>query len=63
MEFKGWLQDRLPSGGMSWDIHLHNVMMRGDIPVLTDPWAHVYPHCDRATSLTRKFNNSLGITA
>lgn len=62
VDFRDWLQYRLPSG-MSWDIHRHNVMMRGDIPVLTDPWAHVHPNCTKASALTRKFNNSLGIPA
>ena len=63
MDFRDWLQDRLPSGDMSWDIHLNNVMMRGDIPVLTDPWAFVHPNCNQASALTRKFNNSVGIPA
>ena len=63
VDFRDWLQDRLPPSGMGWDIHRHNVMMRGGIPVLTDPWAHVNPNCTKADSLTRKFNNSLGITA
>ena len=63
VDFRDWLQDRLPSSDMRWDIHRHNVMMRGDIPVLTDPWAHVYPNCTKAPALTRKLNNSLGITA
>ena len=63
VDFRDWLQDRLPSSGLRWDIHRHNVMMRGDIPVLTDPWAHVHPNCTQASALTRKFNNSLGITA
>lgn len=62
-EFRAWLSDRLPSDDTRWDIHRHNVMMRGETPVLTDPWAHVHPNCPRATSLTRKLNNSLGITA
>ena len=63
VDFRDWLQDRLPSSDLSWDIHRHNVMMREDIPVLTDPWAHVKPQCTQASALTRKFNNSLGITA
>lgn len=63
LDFRDWVQDRLPSNGLDWDIHRHNVMMRGDTPVLTDPWAHVYPNCTRAPALTRKLNNSLGITA
>ena len=63
VDFRDWLQDRLPSSGLRWDIHRHNVMMRGNIPVLTDPWAHVHPNCSQASALTRKFNNSLGITA
>lgn len=63
VDFRDWLQDRLPSSDMCWDIHRHNVMMRGDIPVLTDPWAHVHPNCSQASALTRKFNNSVGITA
>ena len=63
VDFRDWLQDRLPSSDLRWDIHRDNVMMRGNIPVLTDPWAHVHPHCYKASSLTRKLNNSLGITA
>ena len=63
VDFRDWLQDRLPSSDLRWDIHRHNVMMRGNIPVLTDPWAHVHPNCTQASALTRKFNNSLGITA
>ena len=63
VDFRDWLQDRLPSSDLRWDIHLHNVMMRGDIPVLTDPWAHVHPNCAQASALTRKLNNSLGISA
>ena len=63
VDFLDWLQDRLPSGDLRWDIHSSNVMMRGNIPVLTDPWAHMHPQCDKAPSLTRKLNNSLGITA
>lgn len=63
VDFRDWLQDRLPASDMCWDIHRHNVMMRGDIPVLTDPWAHVHPNCSKASALTRKLNNSLGITA
>lgn len=63
VDFRDWLQDRLPSSDSLWDIHRHNVMMRGDIPVLTDPWAHVHPSCSQASALTRKFNNSVGITA
>lgn len=62
VDFRYWLQYHLPSD-LSWDIHRHNVMMRGDTPVLTDPWAHVHPNCAQASALTRKFNNSLGITA
>ena len=61
--FRDWLADRLPSDEMRWDIHRYNVMMRGETPVLTDPWAHVHPNCAQASALTRKFNNSLGITA
>lgn len=61
-DFRDWLQYHLPSD-IRWDIHRHNVMMREDIPVLTDPWAHVHPNCAQASALTRKFNNSLGITA
>ena len=63
VDFRDWLQDRLPPGALGWDIHRHNVMMRGDIPVLIDPWAHVHPNCTQASALTRKLNNSLGITA
>ena len=63
VDFLDWLQDHLPSNGPRWDIHLGNVMMRGDVPVLTDPWAQVNPKCTRASALTRKLNNSLGITA
>ena len=63
LDFRDWLQDRLPASELRWDIHRHNVMMRGDTPVLTDPWAHVHPNCAQASALTRKFNNSLGITA
>ena len=62
VNFREWLQYHLPSD-MSWDIHRHNVMMRDGTPVITDPWAHVYPDCAQASSLTRKLNNSLGITA
>lgn len=62
VDFWDWLQYHLPRD-ISWDIHRHNVMMRGDTPVLTDPWAHVHPNCTKASALTRKFNNSLGITA
>ena len=62
VDFRDWLQDRLPSSNLRWDIHRHNVMMRGDIPVLTDPWAHMQPQCSQASALTRKLNNSLGIT-
>ena len=61
--FRDWLADRQPSDEMGWDIHRFNIMMRGDIPVLTDPWAHVNPQCSQASALTRKLNNSLGITA
>jgi hypothetical protein len=61
--FRDWLADRRPSDEMGWDIHRFNIMMRGDIPVLTDPWAQVNPHCPQASALTRKLNNSLGITA
>ena len=63
VDFRDWLQDRLPSSDIGWDIHRYNVMLRGGIPVLTDPWAHVHPNCTQAYALTRKFNNSLGITA
>lgn len=63
VDFRDWLQDRSPSGDMGWDIHRFNIMMREGVAVLTDPWAHVNPQCSGATSLTRKFNNSLGITA
>lgn len=63
VDFRDWLAYRQPSGEVRWDIHQFNIMMRGDIPVLTDPWAHVYPNCTKASALTRKFNNSLGITA
>ena len=63
VDFRDWLQDRLPSSDLFWDIHRYNVMMRGGIPVLTDPWAHVHPQRYQADALTRKLNNSLGITA
>lgn len=63
VNFRDWLAYRNPSDETLWDIHSGNVMMRGGIPVLTDPWAHVYPNCPKASALTRKFNNSLGITA
>ena len=63
VNFRDWLIDRQPSDEMGWDIHRFNIMMRGGIPVLTDPWAHVDPHCTQASALTRKFNNSIGITA
>lgn len=62
VNFREWLQYHLPHD-MSWDIHRANIMMRGGTPVLTDPWAHVHPNCAQASALTRKFNNSLGITA
>lgn len=63
VNFRDWLADRQPSYEMGWDIHIGNVMMRGGTPVLTDPWSHVNPHCSKASALTRKLNNSLGITA
>ena len=63
VNFRDWLADRQPSDEMGWDIHRNNIMMRGGTPVLTDPWAHVHPNCAKASALTRKFNNSLGITA
>lgn len=63
VHFRDWLADCQPSGGDTWDIHCFNVMMRGDTPVLTDPWAYVIPNCPQASALTRKFNNSRGITA
>ena len=63
VDFRDWLAYRQPSAETGWDIHSGNVMMRGNIPVLNDPWAHVHPHCSKASSLTRKLNNSLGITA
>lgn len=62
VNFREWLQYHMPHDN-AWDIHRANVMMRGDTPVLTDPWAHVQPSCTKASSLTRKFNNSLGIIA
>ena len=62
VNFREWLQYHLPHD-MSWDIHRFNIMMRGGTTVLTDPWAHVHPNCSQASALTRKFNNSLGITA
>ena len=62
-DFRDWLQDRQLPSAMRWDIHRHNVMMRDGVPVLTDPWAHVKPHCPKATSLTRKLRNSQGISA
>lgn len=61
--FRDWLEDRGPSEDIGWDIHRLNIMMRGDVPVLTDPWAGVDPYCPRATSLNRKFRNSQGIPA
>ena len=63
VDFRDWLACRQPSDEMGWDIHSANIMMRGGIPVLTDPWAHVNPHCSQASALTRKLYNSLGITA
>lgn len=63
VDFRDWLADRQPPNDMQWDIHSSNIMMRGDIPVLTDPWAHIHPHCSQASALTRKLNNSRGITA
>ena len=63
VNFRDWLADRRPSDEMGGDIHRFNIMMRGDTPVLTDPWAHVNPKCTKASALTRKFNNSLGIPA
>ena len=63
VDFRDWLAYRQPSDEMGWDIHSGNVMMRGGTPVLTDPWSHVHPHCSKASALTRKLNNSLGITA
>ena len=57
VDFRDWLTDRQPSRETMWDIHLGNIMMRGGIPVLTDPWAHVNPNCIRASSLNRKLNN------
>lgn len=63
VDFRDWLQDRSPSGDMGWDIHRFNIMMREGVAVLTDPWAHVNPHCSGATSLTRKLRNSQGISA
>lgn len=63
VDFRDWLAYRQPSDEMEWDIHRANIMMRRGVPVLTDPWAHVYPHSSQAAALTRKLNNSLGITA
>ena len=62
VDFRDWLADRQPPD-MRWDIHRFNIMMRGDIPVLTDPWAHVHPNCSQAPALTRKLRNSQGIPA
>ena len=63
VHFRDWLACRQPPDEMGWDIHSANIMMRGDIPVLTDPWGYVYPQCSQASALTRKLDNSLGITA
>lgn len=63
VDFRDWLAHRQPSDEMGWDIHRANIMMRRGIPVLTDPWAYVHPNCSQASALTRKLNNSLGITA
>lgn len=61
VDFRDWLAYRQPSAEMGWDIHRANIMMRGGTPVLTDPWSHVHPNCSKASALTRKLNNSLGI--
>lgn len=60
--FAAWLKARLPSDFESWDLHTGNVMLRGDCPVLTDPWSGVSPS-GLPVSITRRLAASLGVSA
>lgn len=60
--FAKWLKARLPSDFSSWDIHTGNVMLRGNCPVLTDPWRGVSPS-GLPVSITRRLAASLGVSA
>lgn len=57
-----WLRRQLPDNFESWDLHSGNVMLRGDCPVLTDPWAGI-PPTQPPVSLARRLSASLGVPA
>lgn len=62
LHFADWLKARLPAKFDSWDIHSGNVMLRGECPVLTDPWRGISSE-GNPVSLTRRLSASLGVSA
>ena len=62
LHFADWLTARMPAKFDSWDIHTANVMLRGDCPVLTDPWRGISSE-GTPVSLTRRLSASLGVSA
>ena len=61
LHFADWLKARLPDKFDSWDVHSGNVMLRGECPVLTDPWRGISSE-GQPVSLARRLSASLGVS-